>query len=432
MPTKVFSLEVLRACHGDCLMLHFGTKTKPGLALIDGGPEKVYEPFLRPRLQELRTERGLAEDDELPVDLLMLSHIDEDHVFGLLELTRELIAAQDGQKPKIVQVFDLWHNAFDDLIKNDADELIGAVEQTFGPASASGNLAADSLAELEDSDIPAVVDTVMVIASIPQGRELRSNAEKLNVERNVEFDGKLIVADAGSDPIDMGKGLTLTVVGPMLPEVKKLQTEHRAWLNKHPDVVERATASVLAEYSDSSKPNLSSIVVLAEVDGKTILLTGDARGDKILTGLELVGLVPKGASLRVDVLKCPHHGSSRNVELDFFQRIIADHYVFSGNGVFGNPERATLELLAEARAGDDYTIHLTYPVDEIDVARKADWESARADELDKQSTNPAQKVRPKWSAAKHSLTAFLADNPDVSDRIVVVEEGVPHTIDLLG
>ncbi|MBW8712242.1 MAG: hypothetical protein JF631_14865, partial [Mycobacterium sp.] len=326
----------------------------------------------------------------------MLSHIDEDHVFGLLELTRELIAAQDGQKPKIVQVFDLWHNAFDDLIKNDADELIGAVEQTFGPASASGNLAADSLAELEDSDIPAVVDTVMVIASIPQGRELRSNAEKLNVERNVEFDGKLIVADAGSDPIDMGKGLTLTVVGPMLPEVKKLQTEHRAWLNKHPDVVERATASVLAKYSDRSKPNLSSIVVLAEVDGKTILLTGDARGDKILTGLELVGLVPKGASLRV------------------------------------NPERATLELLAEARAGDDYTIHLTYPVDEIDVARKPDWESARADELDKQSTNPAQTVRAKWSAAKHSLTAFLADNPDVSDRIVIVEEGVPHTIDLLG
>jgi len=35
-------------------------------------------------------------------------------------------------------------------------------------------------------------------------------------------------------------------------------------------------------------------------------------------------------------------------------------------------------------------------------------------------------------AAKHSLTAFLADNPDVSDRIVIVEEGVPHTIDLLG
>jgi len=432
MPTKVFSLEVLRACHGDCLLLHYGTKTKPGLALIDGGPDNVYEPFLRPRLEELRGERGLSEDDELPVDLLMLSHIDEDHVFGLLELTRELIAAEDRQKPKLVRVFDLWHNTFDDLIENDTDELIGAVEQTFGPASVSGNLAADALAELADSDTPAVVDTVMVIASIPQGRELRSNCEKLSVERNVEFDGKLIVAEADSNPIDMGKGLTFTLVGPMLPDVKKLQTEHRAWLKEHPEVVERATASVLAAYSDDSKPNLSSIVVLAEVNGKTILLTGDARGDKILKGLELVGLVPEGGSIGVDVLKCPHHGSSRNVELDFFQRIIADHYVFSGNGVFGNPERATLELLAEARGDDDYTIHLTYPVDEIDVARKADWESQRAIELEKHHTNPAQNVRPKWSKAKHSLAAFLDDNPDVNDRVVIVEEGVPHTIDLLG
>jgi hypothetical protein len=431
MPTKVFSLEVLRACHGDCLLMHYGTKTKPGLSLIDGGPDNVYEPFLRPRLEELRSERGLSEDDELPVDLLMLSHIDEDHVFGLLELTRELIAAEDRQKPKLVQLFDLWHNTFDDLIENDADELIGAVEQTFGPASVSGNLAADALAELADSDTPAVVDTVMVIASIPQGRELRSNCEKLSVERNVEFDGKLIVAEANSNPIDMGKGLTFTLAGPMLPDVKKLQTEHRAWLKEHPEVVERATASVLAAYSDDSKPNLSSIVVLAEVDGKTILLTGDARGDKILKGLELVGLVPEGGSIRVEVLKCPHHGSSRNVELDFFQRIIADHYVFSGNGVFGNPERATLELLAEARGDDDYAIHLTYPVDEIDVARKADWESQRAIELDKRHTNPAQNVRPKWSKAKHSLAAFLADHPDVNDRVVIVEEGVPHTIDLL-
>src|SRR5215207_5182671 len=432
MPTKVFSLEVLRACHGDCLLLHYGTRTKPGLALIDGGPENVYEPFLRARLEELRSGRGLSDDDELPVDLLMLSHIDEDHVFGLLELTRELIAAEERQKPKIVQFFDLWHNTFDDLIDNDADELIGAVEQTFGPASVSGNLTADSLAKLGDSDIPAVVDTVMVIASIPQGRELRSNCEKLSVGRNVEFDGKLLVAQANSRPIDMGKGLTLTLVGPMLPDVKKLQTEHRAWLKKHPEVVERATASVLAEYSDNSKPNLASIVVLAEVDGKTMLLTGDARGDKILKGLELVGLVPEGGSIGVDVLKCPHHGSSRNVELDFFQRIIADHYVFSGNGVFGNPERATLELLAGARGDDDYTIHLTYPVDEVDVARKADWESLRANELEKRRTNPAQNVRPKWSQAKHSLAAFLADNPDVNDRVVIVEEGIPHTIDLLG
>ena len=34
--------------------------------------------------------------------------------------------------------------------------------------------------------------------------------------------------------------------------------------------------------------------MLAEVGGKRMLLTGDARGDKILEGLELVGLLQAG------------------------------------------------------------------------------------------------------------------------------------------
>jgi hypothetical protein len=31
MAAKVIKLEVLRACKGDCLMLHYGTTSKPGL-----------------------------------------------------------------------------------------------------------------------------------------------------------------------------------------------------------------------------------------------------------------------------------------------------------------------------------------------------------------------------------------------------------------
>ena len=56
--------------------------------------------------------------------------------------------------------------------------------------------------------------------------------------------------------------------------------------------------------------------------------------------------------MHVDVLKVPHHGSSNNLDDDFFERIIADHYVFSGDGEHGNPERETLEMLFKAR-GDD-------------------------------------------------------------------------------
>jgi hypothetical protein len=115
-------------------------------------------------------------------------------------------------------------------------------------------------------------------------------------------------------------------------------------------------------------------VLLGEVDGRRMLLTGDARGDKILRGLELVGAMPAGGSMHVDLLKVPHHGSAYNVELDFFKRITADHYVFSGNGEHGNPERETLEMLLDARGNEPSTIHFTYPIDEIDAGRKTEWD----------------------------------------------------------
>jgi hypothetical protein len=50
----VFTLEPLRAQEGDCLLLHFGTAKDPKLAVIDGGPGRVYEDFLEPRLEEIR------------------------------------------------------------------------------------------------------------------------------------------------------------------------------------------------------------------------------------------------------------------------------------------------------------------------------------------------------------------------------------------
>jgi hypothetical protein len=48
-----FSLEVIRARKGDCLILHYGT-AEPRLVLIDGGPMGVYGPHLKPRLAAIK------------------------------------------------------------------------------------------------------------------------------------------------------------------------------------------------------------------------------------------------------------------------------------------------------------------------------------------------------------------------------------------
>jgi len=409
MGDNVFTLEILRAKYGDCLMLHYGTTDEPALALVDGGPSGVYTSFLKPRLQALRLERGLPPEQSLPIDLCMLSHIDDDHVLGLRDLTKELVQARKDQKAEIVQILDLWHNAFDDIATIDGKAITAAVADRFGPASIDGG-------ELPD-DPEFNTGAMMVLASVNNGRKLRDNAIKLGIDRNVDTGGEMVVATDHDDPLDMGSGLTFTVIGPMLAEIEALQAEHAKWVDENPEEVAKSK-EFLASFDDDSVPNLSSIVVLAESNGRTILFTGDARGDKILEGMELVGVIEPGGTIHVDVLKCPHHGSIRNVETVFFERISADHYVFSANGKFGNPDRETLEMLAQVRGDDDYRVHLTYPIADIDAGAKRDFESKHQGQ--------------QWDAETQGLAAFLAANPQFEERLVIVGENELHLIELAG
>ena len=397
----IFTLDVRRARKGDCLIVHYGSKTEPGLMLIDGGPADVYEPHLKPRLAEIRKARKLAANATLPVDLLMVSHIDDDHIKGVLELTKEMIEAE-GAKP--LKINGLWHNTFDDIIGNNPDKLRAAVTASFGTASLSGDGE-----EVEGLDPEAA----KVLASVSQGFRLRDDSRALKLRINPQFKGKLVIAKKNGKQVDMGKGLNFTVIGPMNDEILALQQAHDEFLEKHQ---EKSEAS-LAAFTDTSVPNLSSVVVLAEVGKKRILLTGDARGDKVLEGLELVGLLKKDgkSKIHVDIFKCPHHGSKRNNDPISFRRITADHYVFSGNGQHGNPARETLEMLWAERGDEKYTVHLTYPVDEIDVNRKLE---------EKKKGKP-------WSPKKQGLVAFFAENPKFAKKVVIVDENKPHLINLL-
>ena len=103
--------------------------------LIDAGPAKVYEPHLKPRLAEIRKARGLTANASLPVDLLMVSHIDDEHIKGVIELTKELI---ETEAPPPVKIKGVWHNTFDDIIGNNPEKLTRAVTAQFGTASLSG------------------------------------------------------------------------------------------------------------------------------------------------------------------------------------------------------------------------------------------------------------------------------------------------------
>jgi hypothetical protein len=145
------------------------------------------------------------------------------------------------------------------------------------------------------------------------------------------------------------------VLSPDQPRLKSLRAEWETWEKSHPVHV--------AENLDRSVFNLSSIVVLARSGKRTLLLTGDARSDDIVTGLKAEGLLSAAKPrLDVDVLKLPHHGSVRNVDAKFFAAVRARNYVISANGRDGNPEDATLALLCDSRLNDNdpWTLWLTY------------------------------------------------------------------------
>jgi hypothetical protein len=198
---------------------------------------------------------------------------------------------------------------------------------------------------------------------VKQGRELAKLLPALKLGGNKPFQG-LVQRRKNAKAVTIGP-LTLTVVGPNEDNVALLRND---WAKKVVAVIAKEkkksrTAAVVADYVDNSPYNLSSIVLLAECDGKTMLLTGDGRGDHTLDELAKAGLLEKG-KLKVDLLKLPHHGSSRNVEQSYFDAIRATHYVISADGNYSNPDVDTLEMISAARPDDRFTIYLTYPYDE--------------------------------------------------------------------
>lgn len=342
-----FTLEALRAEAGDCLLLHYGNPEEPRVIVIDGGPSKAVYKRLKGRLDVLRKAGGFTNNQEpLPIELLMVSHIDDDHIDGILHLTRQLI--EEGNE-KSFKIKTMWHNSFDDVIGNHAQDLQTAARDGVETASHGDGFF--------DQDLVRH-DTALVIASVNQGRELRNNAKMLGLNP------PLLVAKSNENPRNFGGGMSLQVVGPLKAQVEALHMEWEEHLEKL-DREGKLDQTAAASFTDKSAANLASIVVLAEAGGKTMLLTGDARADFLLDSVRAQHLLDENERLQVDLFKLPHHGSNHNVELSTFRQITADHYVVSADGKHGNPDVETFQMLFDGRSdagliGRSFTIHLTY------------------------------------------------------------------------
>ena len=335
----MITFEALNAKHGDSILLRYDDAGEQRLWVIDGGPGGVFKGSLWPRLEELK-----GDEEALRIDLAMVSHIDDDHINGMLQLSRSLVKAKDKGKTPPLDIRRFWHNGF--------REIVGGSEAAIAPVAKEASLAGakDDLAEIAAKFGIDSHAGQLVLASVGQGVDLLADIGALGIPHNDPF-GTVIMAP---QTVKL-EGTKITFLGPLKNRLDALKQQ---WADATTDGDVTRLVSLFNEDRDESVPNLSSISMLVEIGKRKILLTGDARGDDMVSGWEAAGRDPE-KPFSIDILKMPHHGSDRNLSEEFLKLFPADHYVISADGKHSNPDIGTLSGMTEVLGNRAYTIHLT-------------------------------------------------------------------------
>lgn len=309
-----FHLSVLPAGDGDCLLLTYGNGGPNRHLLIDGGRAATYA-HLRERLLSIR-----AAGEEL--GLLVLTHIDADHIEGVLEIARD---EELPLEPKCV-----WYNGY--------DQMDGLQPFSFG-----------------------------------QGDEYSRLIGEREWPLNPGFDRGTVSVETRPEPFDQD-GLAITILSPNAGKLATLRSKWTAWrttddARKAARELQKAGLQAMgrdempaeldvAKLSqptpiDPEPPNGSSIAFIAEWQGRRILLAGDAHPD--LLAESLAPLAEKaGGRLPIDLFKVSHHGSRGNTTRRLVELLDCRRFLISTDGKrHGHPDpEAIARLLAYSPVGE--------------------------------------------------------------------------------
>jgi beta-lactamase superfamily II metal-dependent hydrolase len=340
-------LEMLPANHGDALLLEWGpgTTTRRRM-LIDAGPRNAYAG-VRERLLRLPARNGRRR-----VDLLVVTHVDGDHIEGVIALLQDDELALD--------VREVWFNDWNHL-----EPLVaGQTPAHLGPE---------------------------------QGEFLGALLEERGVPWNHAFDGGAVVCTQPGDgrlPVRRVGGMALTVVSPTVDTLIVLrknwkkaieaagfrpgsradalaQFHVRRWAKKPPALGTEAEPKTL----DHAPANGSSIGLLAEYGGRRLLLTGDAFAQVLRPALERwrderpASRTRDGTRVPFDVVKLAHHGSANNVSPELLGVLDTPVYLVSTSGaVFHHPDVAAIRMVVEEHPGPgDADVRFNYHQPQTDL-----------------------------------------------------------------
>lgn len=312
----MFEIEMLPAREGDCLWIRYGDAKKPKQILIDGGRKATAKELLA-RFKDLPAGRRTFE-------LLIVSHIDRDHIEGILEILKD----------NTVKFKDIWFNAYFHLLN---------VER-FGAAQGEA------------------LSTALIDRKLPW---------------NIKFKGKAVcLPPNGLKKISLDGGMSLTLLSPDRDKLTKLAPR---WLKECEDAglvarvkpvrrdppgiesfggIDIETLAKGAFESDAAEPNGSSIAVLLEFQKKKALLAADAHPDRLVTSIKKLN--KNGKRLKLDAFKIAHHGSEGNVSKELLDLVDCRRYLISTNGsYFKHPKAAAMARIVKF-GGKNATIYFNY------------------------------------------------------------------------
>lgn len=305
MASETFHMHVLAAGHGDCLWIEYGDAAAPARILVDAGTPGTFKR-LGPKLAKVRGSQPSHE-------LLIITHIDADHIGGSLKVI---------ENPEIAAQFkEVWFNGRKHLDQARQLEDFGAVQ-------------AECLTK-------AILDNKLNWnVSVGGGPLLRR--PKLPLQSHMFAGAKVTVLTP--TPHELVK-----LIGTWDEEITKagLDPEKPQKAAKAPPpgfealgIVDVAALAKRPTPEDTAPANGSSISTLVEYKGKRILLGADAHPAVLLAGIKQ--LHPEGP-LQVDVFKLPHHGSAGNVTSDLLEAVNAKAVVLSSNGAyFEHPDQTAV------------------------------------------------------------------------------------------
>ncbi len=300
---QMITVEVLPAGYGDCLLVSCPVPGGSWRLLFDAGPDETW-PVLRERLAEIPADA----QGRRHIDLAVISHIDHDHIGAA-----RYLFADDALG---LSFGDIWFNGRHHLERGVAE--------------------GESLSEM---------------LSTPQ-RDLPWNAAFNRGPVVTPGDGKHIELKAPA------RYPRITLLSPTPKrlvrlaavwdsELEKLKRRESNTEPEHERASEFPDLEALAAHKsrkDRSPANGSSIAVLLEHGGASVLLAADAF--PTVLGGALLGLVQQRQitpPLPVDVFKLSHHGSRANLLQELLAVVRAEQYVVStDNTRFGHPNDETL------------------------------------------------------------------------------------------